>query len=100
MQEGPKTTYTQSCSGCVHCEAKHYRVQGDNGYLLYCIHPKFSPSGNDLSSVGKRHIGDTNWTTPEWCPVLEAQRSNVLKLSAQLTEAVAEVLRKSNIKFS
>lgn len=57
---GPKLKVDASCFDCTYERSEGYRVQGDSGHDVYCDHP------ND---PGKR-IGDTTWTTPEWCPIL------------------------------
>ena len=56
QREGPKVTITLSCTGCLHCESVRYRRQSDTGCDVSC-------------SLAQRAIGDTTWTTPDWCPV-------------------------------
>lgn len=55
---GPFLRVTATCSGCKYERTKGYRCQGDSGRDVYCDHP---------SSEG-RHVGDTKWDTPDWCP--------------------------------
>lgn len=57
-RKGPKLTVTRSCDGCRYEASESYAVQGDSGFRVLCEHPH----------VGGRRIGDTTWTTPEWCP--------------------------------
>lgn len=57
-------TIKKSCIPC-ECEmSESYAIQGDSKCKVYCIHPM----------VGKKYIGDTTWTTPDWCPVKEKGR--------------------------
>lgn len=58
---GPKVTVHRSCFDCAVCKCERYAVQGDSGFTVSCTHESLSEP---------RRIGDTNWTTPEWCPVL------------------------------
>lgn len=58
MTIGPRIEVKKRCSGCDYKKSESYAVQGDSGHDVYCTHP----------SVGKKYIGDTNWTTPPWCP--------------------------------
>jgi len=57
-RKGPKLTVTRSCDGCRYEASESYAVQGDSGFRVLCEHPH----------LGVRRIGDTTWTTPEWCP--------------------------------
>jgi len=59
-REGPQVRIDASCSGCTHERNESYAVQGDSGFNVSCAHPN-NPN---------RHIGDTTWRTPEWCPLL------------------------------
>ena len=62
---GPRKTVTHSCFSCEACVSESYKVQGDSGHDVYCIHPKaLSPN------AVKRFIADTSWDTPAWCPLL------------------------------
>ena len=63
-REGPLVTISRSCSGCRYEETEGYRVQSDTGRDVYCT--------NSLVQIGdrRRHIGDTTWSTPDWCPFL------------------------------
>ena len=58
MSIGPRIEVKKRCSGCDYKKSESYVVQGDSGRDVYCTHP----------SVGKKYVGDTNWTTPAWCP--------------------------------
>ena len=58
---GPTVTVKRSCSGCKYERSQSYRVQGDSGHDIYCDHP----------DSGGKVVGDTNWSTPEWCPALK-----------------------------
>lgn len=79
---GPKLTVSASCSGCVHERSEHYAVQGDSGHNVTCAHP---------SSPG-RHIGDTTWSTPSWCPEASTSGDPVV-LRAKLDEVTAAAHR-------
>lgn len=70
-REGPRITIKASCLNCVHESSESYRVQGDSGHDVYC-------------NVGseRRHIGDTTWNTPKWCPFL----AQAIAASAPLPE--------------
>jgi hypothetical protein len=56
-REGPLVTIRRSCFDCAHVRSSYYAVQGDSGCDVSC------------AKVG-RGIGDSTWTTPEWCPFL------------------------------
>ena len=60
-REGPSVQFDASCFGCAYEHREHYAAQGDSGCNVTCMHPDASH---------KRDIGDTNWTTPKWCPLL------------------------------
>ena len=60
-REGPRVVIKRYCDECRWVISEHYAVQGDSGYEVYCTHPS-RPSGN--------RIGDTTWSTPDWCPML------------------------------
>lgn len=53
---GPKVSLSLSCFDCIHCHTKSYTCQGDSGSTVSC------------GAEGDRHIGDTSWNTPNWCP--------------------------------
>jgi len=57
--KGPQKSVKYSCRNCDHCKSEHYAVQGDSGHDVYCAHP----------NVKKKFIADTNWETPDWCPI-------------------------------
>ncbi len=59
---GPRLTIVACCSDCIHCKSISYVCQSDSGRTVECNHP----------NVGRKRIGDTTWTTPEWCPELPA----------------------------
>lgn len=58
MAVGPTVKLAISCFDCEHCKTKGYSCQGDSGSGVYCNH------GGTL-----RHVGDTSWKTPAWCPL-------------------------------
>jgi hypothetical protein len=64
MRIGPKLTISASCLGCTYERSERYRCQGDSGHDVYCAHPSLIDLPQD-----KRHVGDTTWATPHWCPV-------------------------------
>lgn len=66
-REGPRARFDASCFDCAHERSEHYEVQGDSGCDVYCAHPDVV-SNSRLQSRGR--IGDTTWTTPDWCPLL------------------------------
>lgn len=72
-REGPSIRIDVDCFGCVHTESEKYQCQGDSGRDVYCIHPQFGSGENE-----RRHIGDTKWTTPDWCPVRQKALSEFL----------------------
>lgn len=61
-REGPNIIIKADCYGCLHCRSEYYAVQGDSGHDVYCDHPE----------APEKHVGDTSWRTPEWCPLLDA----------------------------
>lgn len=58
---GPVLTVAASCLGCEYEVSEYYEVQGDSGCNVSCRHPD-----------GRGRVGDTNWRTPAWCPLLVA----------------------------
>lgn len=68
-REGPKLTIEASCNGCSYVREKSYRVQGDSGFDVKCVHPQARQLG---------HVGDSTWRTPDWCPLLEAARQELV----------------------
>ncbi len=58
--EGPSVEVRLSCLKCRHHQSKYYAVQGDSGYIVDCTHTSHP-----------RRIGDTNWSTPDWCSLRE-----------------------------
>ncbi len=69
-REGPYVYIGASCAGCVHERAEHYRVQGDSGTDVSCAHP---------AAPVPRTIGDTTWTTPAWCPLLDVAVDTLIR---------------------
>jgi hypothetical protein len=67
---GPAPTVEASCFGCEHEVSERYVVQGESGCNVYCAH-----------DATLRRVGDTNWRTPGWCPLLAEAK---LRLSATL----------------
>ena len=55
---GPRLNVEASCYGCAYERSVSYRVQGDSGHDIYCDHP----------DAGGKRVGDTRWSTPDWCP--------------------------------
>lgn len=75
---GPKVRIERSCLKCECCRSEAYRCQGDSGRTVSCVHP----------SLGQpRFISDTNWNTPDWCPVL---RRTVGLQEEEVTEGALE----------
>jgi len=58
-QQGPTVKISYSCFECTYCTSERYRCQGDSGSDVYCEHPDFKE---------KKSVGDTNWSTPDFCP--------------------------------
>lgn len=54
--KGPTVQLDVSCFDCEHCVTKRYTCQGDSGSEVYC------------GVMDNRHVGDTCWRTPNWCP--------------------------------
>ena len=61
-REGPNIIITADCYGCKYCRSESYCVQSDSGHDVYCDHPE----------IDGKTVGDTNWRTPDWCPLLDA----------------------------
>lgn len=65
-QDGPTVVVEANCFNCKHCQSESYRCQGDSGTDVYCAHPDVV-----TPIVGsRRHVGDSHWKTPSWCPLL------------------------------
>jgi hypothetical protein len=66
--QGPKVTISLSCSECEHCKNESYTCQSDSGVDVYCVYP------NTFDSVAgcRKRVGDSNWNTPQWCPLRKA----------------------------
>ena len=62
---GPKVEMKLSCFDCTHCETERYAVQGDSGNDVYCNHPECGLT----MSQDRRYVADSNWATPQWCPL-------------------------------
>ena len=58
---GPRLRLQVSCLECLHESSSPYRVQGDAGRTVSCMHPG-----------GRGYVGDSSWDTPSWCPLLAA----------------------------
>lgn len=56
MSTGPKVELQLSCYDCEYCKNSSYTCQSDSGTDVSC------------GAMNNRHIGDTNWNTPDWCP--------------------------------
>lgn len=65
--QGPRVKIELSCFDCDFCTSESYACQGDSGSDVYCIHPEAVEAGKD-----RRHVGDSRWTTPVWCPLRQA----------------------------
>ncbi len=66
---GPRIRLDMSCFSCVYCESESYAVQGDSGHDVYCTR----------TPGGRKHIGDTTWDTPQWCPLRATALREFLK---------------------
>lgn len=64
--DGPKVRIDASCFDCFHERSNAYAYQSDSGQDVYCTHPLVR-TPERLA----RHVGDTIWKTPEWCPLLQ-----------------------------
>ncbi len=61
---GPQFSLNASCYGCVHVRGVNYVEPGRAGCKIYCDHP---------DRPGRR-VGDSDWSTPSWCPLLVESR--------------------------
>lgn len=77
-REGPLVTIEANCFGCKHCTTESYRVQSDTGSDVYCEHPDVLA---ESALRSRKRVGDTSWTTPKWCPLLEAAMKKLLGLA-------------------
>jgi hypothetical protein len=91
MREGPQTTVTRSCSGCVHLAATPYRVQGDSGVDYSCGH-----SARASKPPHESYIGDSRTVTPDWCPVVAAPETKALHHMKPSEEAVFSKVLKTH----
>ena len=66
MTNGPRITVKLSCFDCKHESSENYQVQGDSGHKVFCTHPAVAKQ--------PRRIGDTDWSTPMWCPFLNGAK--------------------------
>lgn len=66
--EGPTASY--SCHGCKHYRQSRYVVQGDSGYDKWCA---FGGVSRDMDEFGG---------TPDWCPLMPADKLRALALEA------------------
>ncbi len=71
QRKGPRLMVVSSCLGCAYVLTTSYRVQGDSGTYVFCAHSAHAGI--------PRKVGDTNWTTPEWCPELPAAQERFLR---------------------
>lgn len=65
---GPRVRIELSCFDCDFCTSDRYTCQGDSGHDVYCIYP----NKVDTVATRRRHVGDSNWSTPTWCPLRQA----------------------------
>lgn len=70
---GPKVSLQLTCHHCENCLSTHYACQGDSGHTVHCTHPDVRSSEGD-----PRYIGDSNWSTPQWCPLRDRAIQNLL----------------------
>lgn len=81
-RNGPSLKIVASCTGCAHEHSDHYSIEDgndvDSGWSVYCKHPNAGSATPDLGTCARRPIGDTTWTTPEWCPLLSASLADLL----------------------
>ena len=73
-RKGPQIKMEGPCFDCIHCRSVGYTCQSDSGRDVYCDHP----------DAGGKHIGDSRWKTPGWCPLWT---ETVLKFLDNLTVA-------------
>lgn len=70
---GPHKTVIHSCFECKYCHSDYYCIEDgndcDSGHTLTCRHP----------DTLNRYIGDSNWTTPNWCTYLTKIRQLEIK---------------------
>lgn len=66
--KGPRVEVKLNCFDCDYCVGESYACQGDSGTDVYCIHP----SVVDTTAAPRNVIGDSNWSTPLWCPLRQA----------------------------
>lgn len=72
-QYGPTERITRRCSDCKACVSESYKCQSDSGHDVYCAHP---------SLPERKLIGDTTWSTPDWCPAIAARLSGMAAVPA------------------
>ena len=63
--EGPRIRIELSCFDCCYCTSESYTCQSDSGSDVYCIYP----NPVDTVATKRKHIGDSSWSTPAWCPL-------------------------------
>lgn len=78
-QYGPDERIVRTCNACKACVSESYRCQSDSGHDVYCTHPALPE---------RKRIGDTTWSTPDWCPVIVAHQGD-----ASMTAMTAEQLQ-------
>lgn len=84
-REGPETKVKRSCLGCKYERYERYQVQG-----VLCTHPSLPQA---------KHIADTSWNTPDWCPFLTASPKSCPACSAAVRLADA-FMNKGAVKLS
>ncbi len=72
-RNGPKLTIAATCQGCVYEHTESYCVEDgndvDSGVNVYCGNDRAVSSAPTRAKNGLRHVGDTTWATPAWCPL-------------------------------
>lgn len=66
---GPKVEIKASCLSCQFVKSTSYVCQGDSGHDVECTY--------DVEKT--RAIGDTTWSTPSWCPLLDIAVENLIR---------------------
>ena len=66
MRQGPLISI--NCTGCGFSNSERYQHQGDNGREYYCAEPTVQLPDNSV-----RYVGDSDSTSPRWCPFRKQQ---------------------------
>jgi hypothetical protein len=78
-RQGPKLSIVSDCGGCAFLHGEHYAIEDGNDYdsgtITSCTH-EAAPRPTGRSTA---RIGDSVWTTPRWCPLLEGARAEFLR---------------------